>query len=173
MSSPHAHLQNRIFVDCLVGSEARGLDRAMKSSNATNSDEPSDCQPLPWVETIASDDNMIAFKKYVEHAPKAVTDRFKMLYTVEHRSCLPITGETVDFAGTKIQLPHQLCPTPESCVRCTSRRGGFKFHWDGPWTCSTAKGTPATTCRHTWRKCFYAQKCENCRELASIIEAAK
>jgi hypothetical protein len=62
--------------------------------------------------------------------------------------------------GTELPLIEVPC-IRDGCERCGHCRGGYRFRWDGLWTCLRARRRPPLVCRQIWQDC----QCDVCARL--------
>jgi hypothetical protein len=119
-------------------------------------------------EDICSDYNLAAFVAWAQQIAKPALVR-QALVTCKsevHKppSCFPnaisIPTHVKLRDGNVVQLTEVACAR-DDCKRCGTR-GGYRFRWNGPWTCKLAWGRPGVSpdaARDTWENC---RECEVC-----------
>ena len=127
-----------------------------------------------WVPTVCSDLNLMTFRMWMQKQDQLVAEDHKDLFMIIHEDP-PVPAfirhlldtdvyniwPTIMVNGTKIHIPRRPC-TKIGCERC-GVKGGYKFHWLGPWTCAASVHPSINTAndaRHVWQNCT---KCKFCK----------
>ena len=129
---------------------------------------------LVWHPKVLSDFNLAAFTSWcaavhpdrarevcravhvVLHQPEAAVQR-----RLDDGTAVAVPPSVVLRDGQSIQITTSACPGVD-CRRC-GVAGGFKFHWQGPWTCQQAVGALPGVARGIWTECRSCAFC--CRRL--------
>ncbi len=81
--------------------------------------------------------NLPSFLYWWKHATTAEQESAVGIYLIYHHDGLAVPAEPIKLrfnTGGMYNIPWRRCGNV-GCERCTSRRGGYKFDWVGPWTC--------------------------------------
>ena len=117
-----------------------------------------------WSDTVPSDYNIGFFQHWIQRQIFEVQIIYMtVLYVIIHAGSSD-TAETYKLAdGNRYRLMHIKC-TNAACVRCQSRQGGFRFGWQGPWTCRRAFGPHDSprSARASMALCAVLNLCEAC-----------
>ena len=127
-----------------------------------------------WCPVVCSDLNLSAFQSWMQQQNHHTAEQYMDLYLIVHEDPpLPefiknlISTDvyniwpTVTIDNIKVHIPRRPC-VEVGCARCGAR-GGYKFHWQGPWTCLASVQPTITTAAETRRVWMQCNKCANCR----------
>ncbi len=119
---------------------------------------------IKWSDTVPSDYNIGFFQHWIQRQTFDVQIIYMtVLYVITHAG----SSDTTEFYkladGNRYKLMHIKC-TNTACTRCQCRQGGFRFGWQGPWTCrrSMAPHDSPRSSRASTALCAILNLCEAC-----------
>ena len=140
-----------------------------------------------WNPMVCSDYNLAAFQQWLPTQDPVEATKFLELFIVEHEDppVPPFLPGLSKFDvhhlrprfrvnGEEILIPRRPCRQPQ-CDAC-GVRGGYQFHWLGPWTCQASlRASPATAdrARQIWMACTSCPACRTRRVTASTAFQAQ
>ena len=126
------------------------------------------------VDTILSDCNLANFVELARRVdPLRAMTWMRRCPVTDHRMELPdlcvrlglpvrnIPPQVTLLGGNVLPMTVVQC-TQESCRRCEQGMGGYRFQWQGPWTCESANGPTPQEGRRRWMNCMNTRGCRAC-----------
>ena len=140
-----------------------------------------------WSPTVCSDYNLAAFLQLLPKQDLMEAVKYLDLYVVVHDDP-PVPALIRDLLDSdvyniwpRVQLDSQEIPLPrrpctqQDCELCGTR-GGYKFHWLGPWTCQASihpNVATAHSARQIWMACTSCPACSTRRVHSGTVMQAQ
>ena len=119
---------------------------------------------IQWSDTVPADYNIGFFYHWIQRQLfDAQIIYMTVLYVITHTGGAD-TAESYKLGdGNLYKLRHIKCDK-SNCVRCQHRQGGFRFGWQGPWTCHRSMSSHASpqAARASTSLCAVLNLCTAC-----------
>ncbi len=110
-------------------------------------------------EQVVSDFNFFAFLRFVNKQNLDTQMRLLKLPVLQHSpESEPVQ---IKLENGKIHTTSVVMCKQDDCDRCVQGRGGYRFHFVGPWTCKNTFGLTPAESRYTWMNCRECFMCNS------------